>query len=108
MPLSFLNYHKLTVASNGLWASSRSKNSWIVHTWRTGKCMKDAYMWIFNRLKSSHFLGMHDNVCLDVLLGLQSTNQHRLCEHGISSNHKLCKLNPKQTTQSLSIYSTFS
>ena len=47
------------------------------------KCMKNAYMWISNRLKSSQFMGMHSHVCSNVLLELKSTNRHRLSEHGI-------------------------
>ena len=89
-------------ASRGLWASSRFKpyamftheeqrETWKMHTCAHSMGSKPHSFWYAWQYMSS------------VLLGLQLMNQQRLCEHGISSNHKLCKLNPKQITQSLNI-----
>ena len=51
-------------ASSGLWASSRSKTyAMFTHEEQRETCTKDAYMWIFNGLKISHFLGMYGNTC---------------------------------------------
>ena len=65
-------------------------------------CTHEERVNVWNMHTCEYTIGSNPHIFW-VLLGLQSTNWNRLCEHGNSSNHKLCILNPNQITQSLSI-----